>query len=131
VLSRDVVSRHPTPDIGSRCPWTPKHLSNTSVLTHLYSMLDLHHRLLSKIAYLRRARHRYLYSVVVFARLKAVRSPVADEQTQSAGDHKHRSFRRRTGVRVQHAKPVTTRLPKLDIGGELARLVSLGGYRES
>jgi hypothetical protein len=55
VLSRDVVSRHPTPDIGSRCPWTPKHLSNTSVLTHLYSMPDLHHRLLSKIAYLRRS----------------------------------------------------------------------------
>src|SRR5215212_11133857 len=27
VLSRDVVSHHPTPDIGSRCPWTPKHLS--------------------------------------------------------------------------------------------------------
>ena len=55
MLSRDVVSHHPTPAIGSRCPWRPKHLSNTSVLTHLYSMLDLHHRLLSKIAYLRRS----------------------------------------------------------------------------
>jgi hypothetical protein len=42
VLSRDVVSHHPTPDIGSRCPWTPKHLSNLSVLPHLYTMPDLY-----------------------------------------------------------------------------------------
>jgi hypothetical protein len=42
VLSRDVVSHHPTPDIGSRCPWTPKHLSNPSVLPHLYTMPDLY-----------------------------------------------------------------------------------------
>ena len=55
MLSRDVVSHHPTPDIGSRCPWTPKHLTHMSVLTHLYIMLDLHHRLLSKIAYLGRS----------------------------------------------------------------------------
>jgi hypothetical protein len=41
VLSHDVVSHHSTPDIGSRCPWTPKHFSNPSVLPHLYTMRDL------------------------------------------------------------------------------------------
>ena len=55
MLSHDVVSNHSTPDIGSRCPWTPKHLSHLSVLPHLYTMPDLHRRLLSKIAYLRRS----------------------------------------------------------------------------
>jgi hypothetical protein len=42
VLSHDVVSHHSTPDIGSRCPWTPKHLSNPSVLPHLYTMPGLY-----------------------------------------------------------------------------------------
>jgi hypothetical protein len=56
VLSRDVVSRHSTPDIGSRCPWTPKHLTYVSVLPHLYTTPDLHHGFLSKIAFLRRSR---------------------------------------------------------------------------
>ena len=51
MLGHDVVSNHSTPMVGSRCPSTPKHLSHVSVLTHLYTMLDLHHRLLSKIAY--------------------------------------------------------------------------------
>ena len=40
MLGHDVVSNHSTPDIGSRCPWTPKHLSNLSVLPHLYTMPD-------------------------------------------------------------------------------------------
>jgi hypothetical protein len=31
VLGRDVMSNHSTPDIGSRCPWTPKHFSRRSV----------------------------------------------------------------------------------------------------
>src|SRR5687768_2462904 len=44
----------------------------------------------------------------------------------SALDHQQKGFRRYARVRVQHAKPVTTRLPQLDIGGESARLVGLG-----
>ena len=48
MLSHDVVSHHSTPDIGSRCPWTPKHLSHPSVLPHLYTMPDLHHGLPSE-----------------------------------------------------------------------------------
>jgi hypothetical protein len=50
VLSHDVVSHHSTPDTGSRCPWTPKHLSNQSVLPHLYTMPDLYLCGLSAIA---------------------------------------------------------------------------------
>jgi hypothetical protein len=46
VLSYDVVSHHSTPDIGSRCPWTPKHFSNPSVLPHLYTMPDFYLRLM-------------------------------------------------------------------------------------
>ena len=75
MLSCDVVSHHPTPDIGSRCHWTPKHLSNPSVLTHLYTMPQLHHGLLSEIAHLRRSQTRYLDNVLVFAKLKAVTVP--------------------------------------------------------
>ena len=42
LLSHDVVSHHPTPDLGSRCPWTPRHLSHMSVPPHLYTMPDLY-----------------------------------------------------------------------------------------
>jgi hypothetical protein len=45
VLSHDVVSHRSTPDIGSRCPWTPTHVSNSSVLPHLYTMPDFYLRL--------------------------------------------------------------------------------------
>jgi hypothetical protein len=31
VLDGDVMSNHSTPEIGSRFPWTPKHLPRTSV----------------------------------------------------------------------------------------------------
>ena len=56
MLSHDVVSNHSTPIVGSRCPWTPKHLSHMSVLTHLYTMPGFcTRRFLSKIAYLRRS----------------------------------------------------------------------------
>jgi hypothetical protein len=55
------------------------------------------------------------------------RAFVAVEQTRSAGDHQHKGFRRHTGDRVQHAKTVTTRLPKLHKSGELAPPVGLCG----
>jgi hypothetical protein len=64
---------HSTPDIGSRCPWTPKHLSNPSVLTNLYTMPDLLHGLPSDIASMRSSQTKYLDNVVVSGRLKAVR----------------------------------------------------------
>jgi hypothetical protein len=115
VLGHGVVSNLRAPDIGSRCPWTPKHLSHMSVLTHLYTMPHLHHGLLSGIACLRRNTG------------GGARAFVADEQTRSARDHQHKGFRRHTGVRVQHAKPVTTRLPKLHKSGELAPPVGLCG----
>ena len=51
-------------------------------------------------------------------------------QRRSALDHQHEGFGLHAGVGVQHPKPVTTRLPELDIGGEPARLVGLRGYRE-
>jgi hypothetical protein len=76
VLSRDVVSHHSTPDIGSRCPWTPKHFSNPSVLPHLYTMPDFHHGLLSEIACLRRSETQYLGNVVVFAMLAGGGGPL-------------------------------------------------------
>jgi hypothetical protein len=38
VLAGDVMSNHSTPDIGSRCPWTPKHLSASVSAAHLYTM---------------------------------------------------------------------------------------------
>jgi hypothetical protein len=75
VLGLDVVSRHSTPDIGSRCPWTPKHLTHVSVLPHLYTMPDLHHGFLSKIAFLRRSETQVRGNVVVLAMLAAVRGP--------------------------------------------------------
>jgi hypothetical protein len=75
VLSRDFVSRHSTPDAGSRCPWTPKHLTPMSGLPHLYTMPDLHHGLLSKIACLRRSETQVQDNVVVLAMLAAVRGP--------------------------------------------------------
>jgi hypothetical protein len=40
---------------------------------NLYTMPQLHHGLLSEIAYLRRSQTGYLDNVVVFARLEAVR----------------------------------------------------------
>ena len=81
-----------------------------------------------KIACLRRSETQVLDNVVVFAMLAAVAwAFVADEQTRSAHDHQHKGFGRHTGVRIHHAKPVTTRLPQLDKGGELARLVGLRG----
>jgi hypothetical protein len=101
VLSREVVSHHSTPDIGSRCLWTPKHLSNPSVLPHLYTMPDL-------------------YLCLSF-------SNRGEQQMRSALDDQHKGFRRHTGLGVHHAKPVTTRLPKLDLSGELACLVGLRG----
>ena len=51
-------------------------------------------------------------------------------QAPSALDHYHKGFRRHAGVRVQHPKPVTTRLPKLGLGSEPARLVGLRRQRE-
>jgi len=48
-------------------------------------------------------------------------------QTMSASDHNRRGFGCHAGVGVQHAKPVSTRLPQLDIGGELARLIGFRG----
>ena len=50
-----------------------------------------------------------------------------DPRRWSGLDHYHRRFGRQVGVGVQHAKPIMTRPPQLDIGGELARLVGLGG----
>ena len=49
------------------------------------------------------------------------------DDCQSALDHNRRGFGGHAGVGVQHAKPVLTRLPQLDINGELARLVGLRG----
>jgi hypothetical protein len=46
------------------------------------------------------------------------------KQARSALDHYYKGFGRDAGVGVQHAKPVTTRLPKLGLGDELARLVT-------
>jgi hypothetical protein len=45
---------------------------------------------------------------------------MADDRTRSALDYQHKWFGRRTRAGVQHAKLVTTRLIKLDVGGELA-----------
>ena len=70
------------------------------------------------------AKHRYLDNVIVFAN-SAVHGPLVDDQTRSALDHYDKRFGRHAGVGVQHAKPVTTRLPKLGLGDELARLVGL------
>jgi hypothetical protein len=75
VLSHDVVSHHSTPDIGSRCPWTPKHLTHMSVLPHLYTMPDLTHRLLSKIACLRLSETQVLGSVGSPCHAGGVRGP--------------------------------------------------------
>src|SRR5215216_2305468 len=109
------------PDIGSRCPWTPKHLSHMSVLSHLYTMQDLHHGLLSEIACLRRS------ETHVPGQRSCLRQAgggalafLAEEQTRSARDHQRKGVRRHTGVRVHHSQPVTTRLPKLHKSGELA-----------
>jgi hypothetical protein len=55
---------------------------------------------------------------------------MADDQTRSVLDHQHKEFGRHTGVGVQHAKLVTTRLIKFHMGGEPARLVSFRGQRE-
>jgi hypothetical protein len=52
---------------------------------------------------------------------------VANNQTWLAFDHEYKGFRRYAGGGVRHAKSVLTRLPKLDIGRELARLVGLRG----
>jgi hypothetical protein len=57
------------------------------------------------------------------------RARVSDNQARSV-DHHHKRFGRQAGVGVEQAKPVTTRLPKLHMGGEPAGLVGLGGYRE-
>jgi hypothetical protein len=72
VLTHDVVSHHSTPDIGSRYPWTPKHLSNPSVLPHLYTMTDLNHAywLTLKIACLRRSEAQVLGNVVVLSMVR-------------------------------------------------------------
>ena len=75
MLNRDVVSHHPTPDIGSRCPWTPKHLSNLSVLTHLYTMRDF-------------------YLCLSF-------NNRGEQQMWSALDDQHKGFRRHAGLGVE------------------------------
>jgi hypothetical protein len=51
----------------------------------------------------------------------------AAHQPWSALDHYYKGFGRHSGVGVEHAKPVTTRLPKLHLGDEPARLVGLHG----
>jgi hypothetical protein len=38
VLGGDVMSNHSTPDIGSRCPWTPKHLPPSVSAAHFCTM---------------------------------------------------------------------------------------------
>src|SRR5215203_2048462 len=48
----------------------------------------------------------------------------------SALDEYDEGFRRRAGVGVQHAKRITTWLSELNVGGELAGLISLRGYRK-
>jgi hypothetical protein len=88
VLSCNVVSHHPTPDIGSRCPWTPKHVSNSSVPPHLYTMPHFHLRL----SFTNRAELGGWY------------------QTWSAHDHQYKRLGRHAGVGVKHAKPIRTRL---------------------
>src|SRR5512133_120459 len=55
---------------------------------------------------------------------------MAGNQTWSVLDHQDKGVGPHAGVGVQHPKLVTTRLPKLNIGGEPARLVSFRGYRE-
>jgi len=79
VLSDDVVSHHPTPDLGSRCPWTPKHLMPMSVLPHLYTIPDLRHGLLSRnrapVTQRDSGTGRVLDQVVVFTMLAAVCEP--------------------------------------------------------
>ena len=52
---------------------------------------------------------------------------VADDQAWSALDHEHERLRRHARVGVQHAKPVPARPSQLDVGGEPAGPVGLGG----
>jgi hypothetical protein len=75
VLGHDVVSHHSTPDVGSRCPWTPKHHSHMSVLRHLYTMSDSHRGFTLRNPRLRRSETQVLDNVVCFAMLAAVRGP--------------------------------------------------------
>jgi hypothetical protein len=58
------------------------------------------------------ARHRHLENVIVFDSAKR-RCPglVAGDQIWSAHDHQYKSLGRHAGLGVQHAKPITTRLP--------------------
>ena len=51
----------------------------------------------------------------------------ADDQMRSALDQYDKGFGCRAGVGVHHAKRITTWLPKLDVGGELAGLIGLRG----
>ena len=115
MLGHDVVSHHSTPDIGSRCPWTPKHLSNPSVLTTF-----VYHAGLAPWLTLRNRVHatqpdKYLDNVVVSAGWRRCAALVAIGQTRSALITSTKVFDVTPESRVQHAKPVTTRLPKLDI----------------
>ena len=56
------------------------------------------------------------------------RAATSSRVAEASGlDHQHRGFRCQVGVGVQHTKLIKTRLPKLHIGGELARLIGLGG----
>jgi hypothetical protein len=100
VLSHDVVSHHSTP-ISAADVLGHQCTLESSVLPHLSTMPDLYLRLTS--------------------------SNRGKQQTRSALDHYHKWFGRHAGAGVQHAKPVTTRLPKFDIGGEPPRLIGLGG----
>ena len=110
----------------TRCWPRRKHclcISHGAYSEYGYSAVSI----ISRTLLISRELHRYLDNVIVFARLEAVRGPVADNQARSALDHHHKGFGRHAGVGVQNAKSVKTRLPKLDIGGELARLVGFGG----
>jgi hypothetical protein len=93
-----ILCPHPTPRYGSRCSWTPKHLTHMSVLLHLYTISN---------------------STRAYSQITGFGS------AGSARDHQDKGFRPHIGTRIHHAKPIATWLPKFDKSCEPARLIGL------
>ena len=119
MLSRDVVSSPSDPRYRQPMSLDTEARLNVISAAHLYTMPDFHLRL----TFTNRAGQRWACCLC-----PGDTQPLHERlSTWSAHDHQYKSFGRHAGVGVQHAKPITTRLAKLDKGRELARRVGLGG----
>ncbi len=133
MLGRNAVSNHSTPTSQPMSLDTEAPL-DLSVPTHLYTMrtdttyLTFANSCEQHAGAARQLGH--LNNLVVSQTGGGARAFVAVTQTQSPLDHEHKGFGRHGRAGLHHAKPIATRLLKLDIGGELTRLVGLRRYRE-